>query len=348
MLLQKMIGGVFSVWGKYEEAKYKRLFKKKGSSHIDDHKKVYYIIRRYPRGAGFFSNYLCVLSHIAYAMEMKYIPVVDMKRYPTLYSERTEINGTRNAWEYYFHQPEDCSLKAAYRSNNYILSESGFQEQGGRFLSGAYMFPLEDGVTFYHPMCRRVGIRRFLEEELEAESRALSLTEKKTLGIHIRGTDMSGGGYGNHPVSAGLQSYIDMTEKLIRDDGEIQQIFLATDEEKAEKCFKEHFGAMVRTTRAYRAKGDTTRGIHYSAVEGRKRKNHNYLLGKEVIKDAYLLSKCDKLICGFSNVASVAIIWNHNRYEKLACICNEEYGKKLTEELTKRQKADSSRYIISF
>lgn len=77
------------------EKRYDRLFKQEGSRNLDRNKKIYYIIRRHPKRAGFFSNYLCVLSRMAYAREMEYILVVDMERYPTLYSEETLIKGTK-------------------------------------------------------------------------------------------------------------------------------------------------------------------------------------------------------------------------------------------------------------
>ena len=50
-------------------------------------RKKYYIIYRPEGGAGFFSNYVWVLGHIVLARRCGYTPVVDMKNYPTLYSE---------------------------------------------------------------------------------------------------------------------------------------------------------------------------------------------------------------------------------------------------------------------
>jgi hypothetical protein len=47
----------------------------------------YYIIRRTPLGAGLYSNFHYVLTHIIYALKNKYIPVVDMQNYKTYFNE---------------------------------------------------------------------------------------------------------------------------------------------------------------------------------------------------------------------------------------------------------------------
>lgn len=334
-----------SFWAICQNKKYKLLFRRNRSRKLNRNKKIYYIIRRYPKGAGFFSNYICVLSHMAYAREMKYTPVVDMEKYPTLYSEKKMIKGTKNAWEYYFCQADGSTIKEAYKSKNYILSESGLKEEGMHYFTGVYFFPLEDGVEFYYNLCRQIKIEKTLEEELENESRRMMLKGGKTLGVHVRGTDMSSGKYkSNHPQSLSAYDYIEMARRFLMEDDEIERIFLATDEESTEKAFKEHFGDKVYTSDAYRAIGSTGVGIHYDGEC--QRENHHYLLGKEVVRDAYLLAQCDKLLCGFSNVASVAIIWNQNRYEKIGVLCRKEYGKRLSEEIAKRENINGDRYII--
>ena len=57
--------------------------------------KVFYVIRRCP-GTGLFSNLAYVMNHIQIANRMGFIPVVDMKNYPTVYNEKEKIFGTYN------------------------------------------------------------------------------------------------------------------------------------------------------------------------------------------------------------------------------------------------------------
>ena len=55
--------------------------------------KVFYIIRRYP-GTGLFSNLAYVINHIQIANRMGFVPIVDMKNYPTVYNEKK-----KNIWD---------------------------------------------------------------------------------------------------------------------------------------------------------------------------------------------------------------------------------------------------------
>jgi hypothetical protein len=83
--------------------------------------KTFYVIRRPEPGAGLFSNFHWALGHIIYAQKEKYIPIVDMKNYKTYYNEIESINGSKNAWEYYFEQPSSYTLEQVYKSKNVIL-----------------------------------------------------------------------------------------------------------------------------------------------------------------------------------------------------------------------------------
>ena len=77
-------------------------------------------------------------------------------------------------------------------------------------------------------------------------------------------------------------------------------------------------GGNVITYRAFRAdKDDELIGLHDSAIV---RKNHKYLLGYEVLRDAYTLSKGVALVCGYSNVSNVAMLWNNNKYKKIMVV----------------------------
>ena len=72
--------------------------------------KIFYIINRSP-GAGLFSNVTFVLNHLSICKIFNFIPVVDMKNFPTIYNEKKKINNTFNAWLYYFKPVSNYSLK---------------------------------------------------------------------------------------------------------------------------------------------------------------------------------------------------------------------------------------------
>ena len=85
--------------------------------------KFFYVIRRSP-GAGFFSNLTHILYHLKIADKYKFIPVVDMKNFLTIYNEDKSILKTRNAWLYYFEQTSKYSLNEVYSSNKVIISSN--------------------------------------------------------------------------------------------------------------------------------------------------------------------------------------------------------------------------------
>lgn len=93
-----------------------------------NNKKPIYIIRRV-RTAGFFSNFFYVLGHIIYADQNNWDMVVDMENYPTPYNESEVLNGTKNAWEYYFEQPCGISLKEGYSAKHQVLSSGNYLYQ---------------------------------------------------------------------------------------------------------------------------------------------------------------------------------------------------------------------------
>jgi len=114
--------------------------------------KTFYIIRRPEPGAGLFSNFHWVLGHIIYALEKNYIPVVDMKNYKTYFNETALINGTKNAWEYYFKQPTNYNLDEAYKSKNVVVSKMDFMWDKMSILLKFEdeFFKFEDEIEYFH------------------------------------------------------------------------------------------------------------------------------------------------------------------------------------------------------
>ena len=53
--------------------------------------KIFYVIRRYPT-AGLFSNITFILNHLKICDQMNFIPIIDMRYYPTLHNQVNKIN----------------------------------------------------------------------------------------------------------------------------------------------------------------------------------------------------------------------------------------------------------------
>ena len=66
------------------------------------------------------------MNHLLIAQRHNFIPVVDMENYPTIYNEKKKINGTKNAWEYYFEPVSKYSLNEVYKSQNVFITSDKF------------------------------------------------------------------------------------------------------------------------------------------------------------------------------------------------------------------------------
>ena len=72
--------------------------------------KKFYVIQR-AVGGGMFSNLNYVIHHMKIALDLKCIPVIDMKNFPTKYNEKYKINNSLNSWDYYFYPINKYKLK---------------------------------------------------------------------------------------------------------------------------------------------------------------------------------------------------------------------------------------------
>lgn len=298
--------------------------------------KKYYIIRLHEPGAGFFSNYWFVVGHLVFADKLKYIPVVDMQNYHTLYSEDHPVNGEKNVWNYYFENKNKISLEDIYDSKKFVLSEDRpLNKYGNRYSLKEYRFPTINSIDFFNPLIKRyISIRPEIIEEFRIQWGNSVRGKNNILGIHVRGTDMKNI-QDNHFVPVENEEYLRNTKEMIK-KYKIDAIFVASDEKDVVQMFNDAFDEpeykklLVFSNPVYRNNvqynvGKAV-GIHDQTFV-KIRENHRYLLGLEVLKDAWFLSKCNYLICGHSNVTNVAIYWNNHQYKKVICLENADIKK---------------------
>ncbi len=120
------------------------------------------------------------------------------------------------------------------------------------------------------------------------------------LGVHVRGTDFNRG-FGGHPVAVTLDEYVAAAREEYS-SGRYDGIFLASDDGGAVERFRAEFGGAVRYyDDVFRTSGDV--GPHSTPSD---RPLHRYRLGLETLRDIYTLAACRGLVCGLTNVSSVA------------------------------------------
>ena len=267
-----------------------------GSENPD---KTFYVIWRDSLGSGFFSNFTQVLSHIQRAEELGMVPVVDFENFRTLYNVDAPINGSRNAWEYYFQPLSPYPLAEVYRSRRVY------------FCSGDY----PRGYTFG----TNAEYREFLDKHIRLQKNVRERIDRyrgeldghRVLGIHFRGKEIN---------TAPRHSFGPTTEQIFRhadrllERFELDRIFLVTEEKRYEELLARRYGKRLFFTDAFRA-------AKVNSYNLRPRPLHRYLLGLEVLADAELLALSRVILCSNTGVAAHAVR-SARSPEHVCCIDN--------------------------
>lgn len=255
--------------------------------------KIFYVIQRSP-GSGFFSNLTYVLNHLIYCKKKKFIPIVDMENFTTIYNEKKKINRTYNAWNYYFKSFSKYKLKEVYQSKNIIFSNNKYLKKI-HFI--AYNIPKIKkffNIKNIHPLLVNES-NLFVKKKFNKN--------EKILGIHFRGTTYKRAK--NHslpPTPKIMKKKID--ELLIKFN--YQKIFLITEEKAYLNFIKKEYGNKCIYINAYRSD-------NVDAFKTYPRKNHRYFLGKEILIETLILSKCHGMLYQPTNVSSAAIMFKKNK-----------------------------------
>jgi len=258
-----------------------------------------------PPGWGFFANFFWVLDSVSLAARNGWRPVVDMQRHKTRFNERRPVLGTTNAWEYYFDQPGGITLAEAEMRDA--------RHHDGRPLGEFFWTPtdLADDPRVHGDLAARgrMLLERYVRvrPDVAASVDAVLPTADaaRTLGVHVRGTDMRRPHAPGHPIPPPSVAYLDAALRIAT-DRTIDRVFLACDETETVDLFRDAFGSALVVTDAYRVSTATRTTRGYGWWFGARRPLHRYRLGREVLVDALALSRCTALLCGASNVALAA------------------------------------------
>ena len=282
-------------------------------------KDKYYVIRCNQPQCGLFAIFMYVLDHIAYAKDNGYVPVLSMKKYDCLYKEKHKINGTYNPWEYYFKPITNITIKDKLKAGIITLGKVSFLRYKGIYYyaqKSKNVLPEKQRIEELHKLVEQyIQFQPALQQELEEHCCEMRSKYQRIMGIHVRGTDMHVAGKQHNKPSSKLMDF-SMLQAIVKKN-DIDGILLCTDDSEVVEKFKEYFGNKLFVTDSIRQINGKVEGVHFDKALGRGRDGHKYLLGKEVIIDMYLLSKCNVLVCGPSNVAFAAMIYNNNSYEDI-------------------------------
>lgn len=278
---------------------------------------IIYNIEAFGCSVGFFAEFLYALIRLYFATDRGLVPYINWGK-DFLYYEENGINNEYNGFLYYFEPVSNvCGIKhAAHVIDAVSCHISDVQNRClhtyGYAVTDEYMDAMSSMIKRY------IRYNKKTKEYLEAGYDNL-LHGRKTLAVHFRGTDYRRQ-YNNHPVFVTIEQEIAKVREILKSK-DYEAIFLATDEQEAVTIFRQEFGDMLKTfDDTWRAdQGDES--VAYSHSD---RDNHHYLLGLEVIRDQYMLTRCDGLVCGISNLTLSARMmrkaWYDRDYEDLVIL----------------------------
>lgn len=275
----------------------------------DEYKgQIIYHINEFGHSVGFFAEFLYALIRLYFADVRGLTPFIKWDD-NFLYYEKNGIDNESNAFLYYFNPVSKVQdiAGAAYvihSADCHIHQVQDELDTHGYLVSDEYMEALSCMIRKY--IRYNAKTLAYLESGYEK-----LIGNKRALAVHFRGTDYRRQ-YNNHPVFVTIEQEIEKVRELLNVKG-YEVIFLATDEKEAIDVFRNEFGDIVKVfDDVWRAEGGDE-SVAYSLSD---RNNHHYLLGLEVLRDEYMLTRCDGLVCGISNLTLSARMMRKAWYEK--------------------------------
>jgi len=273
-------------------------------------------LRRKTAWAGMFSEFHAVLGALAYA-ERRGAAGVRVDFRSALYVDPAR---GPNWWTYVFSRAE-MPLRSEPAAGEVHLTKplSKYGKYGGfcDVVNGAtpYLYPMTYGVSRaeLHRLVRtHVHVRTEILDEVDRIVANAFTPGAFAVGVHYRGTDSAHSVFGllndAHVGRVPYGVYADEVRRVIaRAAPARHQIVVATDEADFVEFMRTEFGdsAVLYAEDAPRARAGGP-PVHFDASLGVS----NYQKGKAGLIDCLLLSRCDYLVKGRSNLSDASLVFN--------------------------------------
>ena len=250
-------------------------------------KKIFYIIKRSP-GGGLFSNFIFVLKNISYALKNNYIPIVDMKNFPTKYNESKNIYNIKNIWELYFNQISNYNLSEVYKSKNVIFCSNNFPVSLNDFQNKKLKKIFKNKIKVNKKIILEASkfYKKYFNKNIDV------------IGIHLRGTDQKI--TPNHHLPPTIFDVLKIIENKINYNNKIK-FFIITEEKKYLEILKKKYHNKIFYLNSFRAN-------QIKDFNNSKRKFHRNKLGLESLKESIILSHCKEIYYCNSNIPFFSIL----------------------------------------
>ena len=278
---------------------------------------IYYIMSFHTETFGIATSIRAVLSNIKYALDNNWIPIVDMQSTPNPYLNQDEV-GKLNAWEFYFVQPLQASLNDIKGKKNVIYADQAQHEicptDSMEFYSNQF------SVDYWRKLYKKYIVLNKKTSEFICRQYEILFGDSKVLGCICRGTDYVERRAYKHPIQPKTEELINEAKVLI-EKREYEKIFLATEDERILKEFKNAFGSKLIYVEQQRYNdGKIPLALQDSFAKKTSRKEE----GLKYVTAIYLLGKCNAIIggrCGMSTISYLISdgyeythLWNLGRY----------------------------------
>lgn len=268
----------------------------------------YYIIRSRGRNDGLISTYYYVLANVVWAISHKLIPIVDFtddNQYLVDYS----INGTKNAWEYYFEQPCGIGMESIKNSDNYIVSGWSFNKKDvvppiTRNQNTVRSKELRNVVNKYG------RIKKYILEQVQVYKNE-SFIHNRTLGVYIRGTDYVALRPKGHYIQPNVEDVIEKIHEFI-EKYLIEILYIVTEDNNIYQTIKKEFSAICISH-----DDDFIRNYSKKDFLAEEIMGDGYTRGLNYLERLLLLRECDYLIASITNGS--LFVLNSKEDEYLDC-----------------------------
>lgn len=192
--------------------------------------------------------------------------------------EMYRTQGIDNVWDCYFEQPHTDNPP----HHSEVLSEVGLLHDDFSEFRDQYMAPelrSERRYAYHDLITKNVKLLPHVQSKVD-EFYQREFKNKKVLGLHCRGTD--------HPDKKPMHEYVKYINQHIEN---YDILFVCSDEEERVEYIKSVYGRKVVVYPTFRSKNEQP--LHYQSSHQWSK----YYIGEDVIVEAYLLSKVDRLLC---------------------------------------------------
>jgi hypothetical protein len=261
-----------------------------------------YIIRQNGAGRGLFSLVSSVVCHLHLAERYGLTPWVDFQHNHSEYRDDQFIESDplhrTNPWEFFFQPVVPRSKELSQNFPLVLGSSTGFPSGYPRKMLISHVQELRDIAV------RSIKPSIDLASELQA-IQAEVMSGHRVLGVHFRGQEQKTMPY--HPLSPTLHQMFTAIDMAVYNHG-FDRIFVASEDQDYVDAVMNRYPGMAMTLPHFRTRSPLNSYRIYP------RPMHKYLLGKEILMDAFILAGCDGLVSSTSNVTEFARAFNNGKY----------------------------------